>query len=58
MFETRTGLPWSAVASVVAAAEAKGLLAAEPGGRWAPTELGCRFLNDLQAMFLPEPAAR
>ena len=58
VFETRTGLPWSAVASVVAAAEAKGLLAGEPGGRWAPTELGRRFLNDLQAMFLPEPAAR
>jgi oxygen-independent coproporphyrinogen-3 oxidase len=57
-FESGTGLPWSAVAPVVAAAEAQGLLAGEPGGRWAPTELGRRFLNDLQAMFLPEPAAR
>jgi oxygen-independent coproporphyrinogen-3 oxidase len=58
VFEARTGLPWSEVASAVAAAEARGLLAAEPGGRWVPTELGRRFLNDLQAMFLPEPAAR
>jgi hypothetical protein len=31
------------------------LLARGAGGRWAPTELGQRFLNDLQAMFLPDP---
>jgi len=55
-FESRTGQPWSAIAGPVATAEAKGLLAAGPGGRWAPTELGSRFLNDLQAMFLPGPA--
>ena len=54
-FESRTGQPWSAIAGSVAAAVDKGLLAAGAGGRWAPTELGARFLNDLQAMFLPGP---
>ena len=33
----------------VAVAERKGLLRAAPGGRWLPTSLGRRFLNDLQA---------
>ena len=55
-FESRTGQPWSAIAGAVAAARDKGLLAAGPDARWAPTELGARFLNDLQAMFLPGPA--
>jgi len=57
-FESRTGQPWSTIAATVASAEARGLLAAGPEGRWAPTELGARFLNDLQAMFLPGPASR
>jgi oxygen-independent coproporphyrinogen-3 oxidase len=57
-FEARTGQPWSSIATAVAAAQAKGLLAFGPGGRWVPTELGQRFLNDLQAMFLPETAGR
>jgi len=52
-FESRTGLPWSVIAGTVADAVRKGLLAPAPGSRWAPTELGARFLNDLQAMFLP-----
>jgi oxygen-independent coproporphyrinogen-3 oxidase len=55
-FELRTGQPWSAIAGSVAAAVGKGLLAAGPDGRWAPTDLGARFLNDLQAMFLPGTA--
>jgi hypothetical protein len=41
----------------VATAEAKGLLRAGPTGRWAPTGLGQRFLNDLQALFLPASGA-
>jgi oxygen-independent coproporphyrinogen-3 oxidase len=57
-FESRTGQPWSAIAGPVAAAVDKGLLATRPGGGWAPTELGFRFLNDLQAMFLTEAAGR
>jgi oxygen-independent coproporphyrinogen-3 oxidase len=56
-FESRTGQPWSAIAGSVAAAMGKGLLAAGPDGRWAPTDLGARFLNDLQALFLPGPDA-
>ena len=58
LFESRTGLSWDSVAGPVAAAEAKGLLRAGPRGRWAPTPLGRRFLNDLQALFLPVRAQR
>lgn len=57
-FESRTGQPWPAVAGSVAAAVDRGLLAAGPDGRWAATELGARFLNDLQAMFLPGPSGK
>jgi oxygen-independent coproporphyrinogen-3 oxidase len=53
LFEARTGRSWTDVAATVAAAEKRGLLATCDGHRWAPTELGRRFLNDLQAMFLP-----
>jgi len=53
-FEARTGLPWAGIASRVQMAEARGLLRSVPGGRWLPTALGRRFLNDLQAEFLPE----
>jgi len=56
-FELRTGLPWSSVAGSVASAESRGLLRADPPDRWAPTPLGRRFLNDLQAVFLPDPTA-
>lgn len=34
-------------------AEERGLVAPLPGERWQPTEFGFRFLNDLQAVFLP-----
>jgi len=57
-FEARTGLPWSAIAPAIERAEARGLLMLGPNGRWVPTELGFRFLNDLQALFLPDDAAR
>jgi oxygen-independent coproporphyrinogen-3 oxidase len=56
-FEARTGQPWEAIASVVAQARARGLLEPQPGGRWVPTVLGRSFLNDLQAMFLPDGTA-
>ena len=52
-FESCTGQPWSLITGPVDEATARGLLAAAPGGRWVATELGARFLNDLQAMFLP-----
>ena len=53
-FEARTGLGQATLESVCAGAAADGLLEriAEPRG-WRPTELGRRFLNDLQARFLP-----
>jgi putative oxygen-independent coproporphyrinogen III oxidase len=51
-FEARTGLAIAAVEPTLEAAAARGLIAANPTG-WYPTPLGRRFLNDLQAMFLP-----
>jgi len=57
LFESRTGLSWASVAGPVADAESRGLLRAEPQDRWTPTLLGRRFLNDLQALFLPASAA-
>jgi oxygen-independent coproporphyrinogen-3 oxidase len=52
-FEQRTGLPRSAIDSTCRAAEARGLLETL-GPRFRPTVLGRRFLNDLQALYLPE----
>jgi oxygen-independent coproporphyrinogen-3 oxidase len=57
LFEERTGQPWETVAEEVAAARARGLLELTPAGRWAATEHGRLFLNDLQAMFLPAAAS-
>ena len=53
LYATRTGLPACALLPRLEAAAAAGLmeLAAD---RWRPTELGFRFLNDLQAQFLPD----
>ncbi len=52
-YESRTGLGFATVAGAVAEAERKGLLQGVEAGRWRVTELGQRFLNDLQALFLP-----
>jgi oxygen-independent coproporphyrinogen-3 oxidase len=51
LFAERTGLPLNTVAAALDAAEAKGLLYRDHL-RMRPTELGGRFLNDLQQMFL------
>ena len=51
-FTARTGLPLSAIAQPLAAAEAKGLIARDFVRVW-PTERGFDFLSDLQALFLP-----
>jgi oxygen-independent coproporphyrinogen-3 oxidase len=53
-FETRTGVSFATIAPVAEAARHKKLLATDARGSWRPTELGQRFLNDLQQMFLPE----
>lgn len=54
-FETRTGLSRTAVVDILDAAQLKGLLIQTREG-WRPTDLGARFLNELQAMFLPNAA--
>jgi putative oxygen-independent coproporphyrinogen III oxidase len=52
LFAERTGLPASAIDDAVTRAELRGLIEPDPL-RLAPTELGRRFLTDLQSMFLP-----
>ena len=51
-FGPRTGLGWASVAEPVAQLIAKGLYLEEPN-RLVPTELGWRFGNECQALFLP-----
>ncbi len=50
-FESRTGLALRRIESKLGAARDRGLLE-QSGDRWRPSELGRRFLNDLQASFL------
>jgi putative oxygen-independent coproporphyrinogen III oxidase len=51
-FESRTGLPEEVYEDAMRKSAAKGLVHATDEG-WKPTELGGRFLNDLQEAFLP-----
>ncbi len=51
-YRRRTGLPADSLGIPLAEARAKGLLEARGEAAWRPTELGRRFLNDLQASFL------
>jgi putative oxygen-independent coproporphyrinogen III oxidase len=55
-FEARTGLAIGQIQGRLDEAQGRGLLERK-GDRWLPTELGRRFLNDLQAMFLGDPTA-
>jgi putative oxygen-independent coproporphyrinogen III oxidase len=50
-YRRRTGLDMDSVEAKLADGEGRGLLAGR-AGVWRPTELGRRFLNDLQASFL------
>jgi putative oxygen-independent coproporphyrinogen III oxidase len=50
-YRARTGLELEFLDEKLARAQARGLLEPIPEG-WRPTELGRRFLNDLQASFL------
>ena len=52
-FSARTGLPISAIAQPLAAAEARGLLERDFVRAW-PTARGFDFLSDLQALFLTD----
>jgi coproporphyrinogen III oxidase-like Fe-S oxidoreductase len=56
LFTERAGLPLTTLAPALAQASARGLI--EHGGETIrTTPLGRRFLNDLIAVFLPEPAS-
>ena len=54
LFESRTGLPRSRIASELARATAAGWLQAEAAGMLRPTELGRRFTNDVISLFLED----
>jgi oxygen-independent coproporphyrinogen-3 oxidase len=51
-FESRAGCPSALIAPILTEAVARGLLEPTAEG-WKPSVLGLRFLNDLQALFLP-----
>jgi putative oxygen-independent coproporphyrinogen III oxidase len=51
LFESRTGLVLASIESAMTKARTRGLIEARQDG-WRPTELGRRFLNDLQSSFL------
>jgi oxygen-independent coproporphyrinogen-3 oxidase len=54
LFVSRTGLPVEYLRERLAPSVARGLIAAAAENSWQVTPLGRRFLNDLQADFLPE----
>jgi oxygen-independent coproporphyrinogen-3 oxidase len=56
-YEEATGVAGASLEPACARAVGLGLLERQ-GSRWIPTPLGRRFLNDLQALFLPEPAGQ
>ena len=53
LFEGHTGLATDRLVDAAENALRSGLLERLAGGVWRPTALGMRFLNDLQAEFLP-----
>ena len=53
LFHERTGLDPRTLEDTVQLAAEDGLLEIVVGRRWRPTQTGLRFLNDLQARFLP-----
>ena len=57
LFAERTGFPLAIVGKELDAAERRGLIVRDHE-RIGPTPLGRRFLNDLQAMFLPQKSRR
>ena len=54
LFRDRTGLAGDILRQSLVPAIKKGLIASEEGRFWRVTPLGRRFLNDLQAEFLPD----
>lgn len=55
-FRERTGLPLDSLGPQLRQAQDRGLLATDGAGGWGATRQGRLYLNDLQAIFLPEPA--
>ena len=53
LLERRTGLPGTRALGLLRQAEARGLMTCPAPDYWVPTALGRRFLNDVQALFLP-----
>ena len=53
-FEANTGQQVGRLLPLIAGACERGLLDVTGEAAWRPTELGFRFLNDLQAAFLPD----
>ncbi|NNF52198.1 MAG: radical SAM family heme chaperone HemW [Gammaproteobacteria bacterium] len=53
LFESRTGVALGEIESRLEGARIKGLLEQHGEDRWRASSLGWRFLNDLQAIFLP-----
>ena len=54
LFSDRTGLPVAILRQRAASLRERGLLGEADGNRLQPTPVGRRFLNELQAHFLPE----
>ena len=54
VFCERTGLGAGELQEAMREVRDKGLVSREDDSRWRPTALGRRFLNDLQAEFLPD----
>ena len=54
LFTDRTGLPAATLRERVASLRERGLVDEVSDKRWRPTPVGQRFLNELQAHFLPE----
>ncbi len=54
LFEARTGLPAESLRRRLEPVIKKGLIASQGERSWCVTTLGQRFLNDLQAEFLPD----
>ena len=53
LFEDRTGLSAGVLLTATESARRRGLIERAASGTWLPTELGGRFLNDLQSEFVP-----
>ncbi len=52
IFVDRTGLDAERLMAATSGARQRGLIGRDVDGIWRPTELGARFLNDLQAEFI------